>query len=301
MIVNRYAENKFKKGIEKIMEKAPIGQQILRERDQRNINTANMKYKARFYERLDTGFGELPETIQIETINRCNGRCPFCPVSREIDSRRTMIMSDDIFEKIIDDLRNLDYSGRLGLFANNEPLLDRQIIKRVKAAKEACPNSYVYFFTNGTLLNETVFLELTQYMDGIEIDNYNDELLLHENLKPIVELCEKDEKLNAITRIHLRKLNEVLYTRGGQSPNNNKRVERDYPCFLPFNQMVIRPDGKVSLCCSDALGKYTLGDVHEQSILEIWNSDKYRGIRKHVLEDITSIDLCRFCDSKHLN
>ena len=301
MIVNNYpAENKVKKIIRSIVKKVPIGQQILREREQRFINTENMKYKAQFYKNFDMGFDEQPGTVQIETINRCNGTCSFCPVNRNIDPRSTTIMSDDIFGKIIDDLRALNYSGRIGLFSNNEPLLDKQILKRVKAAREACPNSYIYFYTNGTLLDEAFFLEASKYMDRIEIDDYNDELLLSENLKTIVKLCENDEKLNDIARIQLRKENEVLFTRGGQSPNNNKRVERDYPCFLPFCQMVIRPDGKVSLCCSDALGKYTLGDVREQSILEIWNSDKYRDIRRRVLEDITSIDLCRFCDSKHL-
>lgn len=99
------------------------------------------------------------------------------------------------------------------------------------------------------------------WIDGFIIDNYNDKLVLNDNIIPIARLCEESPELDKKVEIHMRKLNEVLYTRGGHFPNNKKRLIRSYPFNLPFNHMVIRPDGMVSLCSSDALGKMTLRNV----------------------------------------
>lgn len=44
--------------------------------------------------------------------------------------------------------------------------------------------------------------------------------------------------------------------------------------------ITIRPDGLVSLCCSDAYGEVTLGDANNQGLIEIWESDKYREYRR---------------------
>ena len=64
--------------------------------------------------------------------------------------------------------------------------------------------------------------------------------------------------------------------------------------------MTIRPDGKVSLCCNDALGKVTLGDLNANTVQEIYHNDNYRKFRSKVLEGrIHEIKLCRYCDSMH--
>jgi len=260
------------------------------------------RYKNAFYQKYGEGFSEPKiETIQIETINRCNGTCSFCPVNKYVDSRKMTQMEPELFKKIIQELVDMNYTGRIALFSNNEPLLDFDIEKKAEYVKKKLPKSFVYLYTNGTLMNVERFKKLVNWLDQMIIDNYNDNLKINENLKKIAELCLKDETLNKKVEIHLRKENEVLYTRGGQAPNNTKKEIRDYPCFLPFNQLIIRPDGKVSLCCSDALGKMTLGDIKIQSIKEIWTSETYSEIRGKIIEDISSIELCKYCDAKHYN
>jgi radical SAM protein with 4Fe4S-binding SPASM domain len=259
-------------------------------------------YGELFYEKYPSADSvKLFETVQIETFNRCNGVCSFCPANKNVDTRKPVKMSDELFEKITDELGEMEYSGRIAMFSNNEPLLDEKLEERAKIAKTKCPKAHVYIYTNGTLMTVERLKKMEPWLDEIIIDNYNDELEINENLKPIVKMCEADSKLDKKVIIHLRKINEVLYTRGGQSPNNDKREVRDYPCYLPFNQLVIRPDGKVSLCCSDALGVMTLGDVSRDTLETVWYSPEYQEIRKKVFADIAGIDLCRYCDSKHRN
>ncbi len=257
------------------------------------------RYTKRFHEKFGNFDNDLFYAVQIETFNRCNGECPFCPVNKHDDTRKAVKMTDELYHKIVDELADIEYSGKCSISSNNEPLLDQNIVEKVKYAREKLPKALLYIYTNGTLMTLEKCKELAKYLDRIYIDNYEDDLSLHDNIKPIAELCERDEELNQKVYICLRKVHEVLWTRGGQSPNNNQRKERTYPCFLPFGQLIIRPDGKVSLCCSDALGKYTLGDASENSLLDIWRGEQFNEIRRKVKEDITSIDLCRYCDAKH--
>lgn len=241
--------------------------------------------------------GNLFSGIEIETINRCNGVCPFCPVNHKLDRRPFARMSEELFEKIIDQLSEMNYSGIIGLSGNNEPFMDNRIVKFAKLARERVPYAYIIIWSNGTLLTVQKIAEISPYIDKIIIDNYDDELKLHENLYDIHEMCRKDAILDRKISIHLRKLNEVLNTRGGQSPNNPLKKEYHAPCIYPFTRIYIRPTGEVSLCCADALGKYTLGDCSKSSLIEIWQGDSFKKVRKKLTVNRKGIDLCRYCDA----
>lgn len=60
--------------------------------------------------------------------------------------------------------------------------------------------------------------------------------------------------------------------------------------------MIVRPDGKVSLCCNDPLGKYSLGDLNEQSIKEVWYGEQYNTIRNKIISGRKNLDKCNRCD-----
>ena len=236
-------------------------------------------------------------SIEIEVINRCNGECPFCPVNKHTDPRKLLKMDEKLFRKIIDELGELNYSGRLALHSNNEPFLDSRIIEFAKYAREKVPKAFLYMYTNGTLLTIEKFNAIIPYLDRIVIDNYNDDLKLHENAKNINDLCKNDRKLDKKVEIHVRKIHEVLDTRGGQSPNNNKRKTYNMSCILPYKQMIIRPDGKTSLCCNDPYGKNTLADLNKMSLREAWHSKRAEKIRHSLRKNRAGISLCRFCDT----
>lgn len=239
----------------------------------------------------------LFEQVEIETINRCNGECPFCPINRHAESRAFAMMSEELFVKIISQLGEMDYRGNLGLFSNNEPFLDNRIIHFAKIAREKVPNAFIHLYTNGSILTEEKILEIMKYLDRMVIDNYNDALELNETSKIALKLCEENRELDKKIEIHLRKIHEVLYTRAGQAPNNQAKKTFNMPCLLPLKQMVIRPDGKVSLCCNDALGKFTMGDCNSQGLTEIWQSPNFREVRKKLLVGRDRLELCRFCDT----
>ena len=85
--------------------------------------------------------------IEIETINRCNSDCSFCPVNRKTDPRTLHLMDENLFLSIISQLSTICYCGTVCFNINNEPLLDRRIpdfitISSSKTTK--CVSDFVY-------------------------------------------------------------------------------------------------------------------------------------------------------------
>jgi radical SAM protein with 4Fe4S-binding SPASM domain len=68
------------------------------------------------------------------------------------------------------------------------------------------------------------------------------------------------------------------------------------PCLKPFKQFIIRSDGKISLCCEDALGGSTLGDLTREDMVEIWYGKAFRHIRSKILDGRHLWDSCKNCD-----
>jgi len=232
--------------------------------------------------------------IEIETVNRCNGQCSFCPVNARNDSRILARMDDAVFTKIVRELGLMSYQGLIGLSSNNEPYIDDKIVPRIAECRKACPLARIYLYTNGTLLNiEKVLLSIQAGLDKMVIDDYGDDLLLSANARQIVAALNRPENAWAATKVDvfIRQRHEVLRNRGGRAPNKPSAKYRvfelysDAGCTKPFKQMVIRPTGQVSLCCNDTLGEVTMGDVNMQGLLEVWNGQGFRSVRKALLTE----------------
>lgn len=244
---------------------------------------------------------QLFEYVEIETYNRCNGTCSFCPVSKLVDPRTEMKMNRDLFEVIIKQLEKLDYHGSLALFSNNEPFLDDRILDFHRYAREHLPKAKMHLFTNGTLLTLEKFIELMQYLDELIIDNYQQELQLIKPCRVIKEYVEAHPELRGRVTISIRKPNEILTSRGGDAPNRKQLMSYgEETCALPFEQLIIRPDGKVSLCCNDPLGKTTLGDLTRESLLDVWYGKGFQAVRKALQSGRKNFQHCEFCDTFYL-
>lgn len=240
----------------------------------------------------------LFDHIEIETINRCNGSCSFCPVNHKDDSRVKAVMTEELFKNIVAQLEEIHYSGRFTTFSNNEPLLDDRIVEWNHYARKHLPYARMHLFTNGTLLTIDKFVALMEVLDELIIDNYQQEQKLIKPCEKIVEYCEGHPELKSKVTIVLRKPYEIRTTRGGNAPNRTSKAE--YPddrCALPFRQIIVRPTGEISLCCNDALGQYTLGDLRKEGLLDIWYGPRFQMVRKCLYNGRKNWGNCKFCDT----
>jgi MoaA/NifB/PqqE/SkfB family radical SAM enzyme len=67
------------------------------------------------------------------------------------------------------------------------------------------------------------------------------------------------------------------------------------PCWSAFTEGHVRADGGLSLCCFDADGRFTIGDLTKQSFMEAWNCDEFQKVRAaHLRKDVTGT-VCENC------
>lgn len=96
----------------------------------------------------------FPMILQVQTINRCNAACGFCPYPYTIHLQEKQIMDDALFTKIVDECVNEPDLHDFVPMSKNEPLLDVKIERRVAEFKrKAQPHQLVELVTNGSPLN----------------------------------------------------------------------------------------------------------------------------------------------------
>ncbi len=240
----------------------------------------------------------LPTAIEIETLNRCNGDCDFCPVNKHLDKREYKVMDDSLFNSVISQLKELNYNGYISAYSNNEPLLDKRIFKFVEHIKKELPNAKNFLFTNGLLLTLEKFQELISHLDYMVIDNYYEgEKHLAPKIKEIANYCLQYPELRKKVKIQVIDKHMLRNNRAGNAKNRRHTYHIKSSCLWPFSQMVIRPDGKISLCCNDALGQMTMGDLTQEKLIDIWRGEKYVELRNDLLKSRKNVKLCYNCDS----
>ena len=71
------------------------------------------------------------------------------------------------------------------------------------------------------------------------------------------------------------------------------------PCVGPFTHLGIRWDGQVSACCRDWAAVLNFGNVKDNTLEEIWNSDKLNNLRMlHVKGEFEKEPSCLNCDGQ---
>lgn len=232
--------------------------------------------------------------VDIETHNRCNGGCKFCPMNRFEDQREYSRMSEEMFKMIIDELSELGFSGSIGLNANNEPFMDNRIVGFAQYTRKKLPDALIYIVTNGTLLTLDKFVEIEPFIDYLQVDNYLSDYVPDN----IASIFDESTVRGVSDKVVYYEFTEDMErsSRAGESPNSKVFYTEEVLCPLPFTDFYIRSDGNVGLCCNDALGHTIVGNVEEQSLSDIWFGEKMRRIREAVKEGRYYQDNCRYCN-----
>jgi radical SAM protein with 4Fe4S-binding SPASM domain len=69
----------------------------------------------------------------------------------------------------------------------------------------------------------------------------------------------------------------------------------DDHCWKMWHSCVITWDGKVVPCCFDKDAKHVMGDLHQQSMREVWNSSAYRQFREQLFKGRKEMEICKNC------
>ena len=298
MKIESYLETSL---IKKILQKSPKIYSKLKSIKKKIIEK---KYNSRVLEKVNQLTKDdklsLFSHVVIETFSKCNGVCNFCPVNRNSDPRESELMTEEIFFKIIYQLKEINYNGLVSFFGNNEPFLDKRLIDFVERSRPLLPNAIFSIYTNGTPLNVEKFEKIYQILDEMIIDNYNNQGNWNKGTKEIVEHITKNKKDYPKLTIRKKFDNIIIDSRGGNAPNTKHlNTKVNATCIYPFHQIYIVPNGNLALCCNDALAEEIVGNINERNLVDIWYSPKYQSVREKILDSRKNINVCSNCDSLH--
>jgi radical SAM protein with 4Fe4S-binding SPASM domain len=241
----------------------------------------------------------------------------MCPHNNML--RSTHIISNILFEKIVDECSKHNVS-EIHLHNFGEPLLDGDLEDRIALVKQKC-KTYVKIFTNGSLLTQDRIQKLLNSgideikisVDGVtpkEFERIRRPLqwsVVSENIR---NLIKARDDLGLKTKIYITcctgysavtlldfKVSFALgptHNWGGQSDKcpPGKLIK----CGRLWRTFTILVDGTVVRCHADVHGLYPLGNIHQQTIKEVWNSMAYNSIRDyHVKSEQLKLELCANC------
>ena len=240
----------------------------------------------------------LFSVIRFETRTRCNGLCDFCPCSVRNETRPDVWMSEECHQKIVDELAELNFSGAVKYYTNNEPLMDDRLVDFLGYLKsKKLPLKYVCIQTNGTLLTSELGAALFENgLTWLIVNDYAPSGKHSQRLFDVVE-CLRDRFPGKRIDFRQRSTHEVLFNRAGFAPNKPLKVYLRAACLFPFRQLNITANGDVGFCCWDVYVQNPLGNVNKQSLTEIWYSEQFRALRKDLLRgNRFRYELCRNCE-----
>ena len=267
---------------------------------------------------------KLFSTVYFELRTRCNGTCSFCAASVQNETRPDISMDFELYKKVIFELVDLNYKGKIGFHVNSEPLLIKNIDEYITFAREHLKDSWIQILSNGKSLNSVNGKKIINAgIDELSLNVYNDNLKadLPKNIKKFeVEVLYKLFNKKQIYSGHVnrkpegkfinynifrRLLTEVLTNRAGTSPNkkSNKSISGDYGfCEFPSEQFNITANGNVSQCCCDLSFSNIMGNIKNQSLKEVWSGEKFLELRKNLLNgNREDSPICSKCDFFGIN
>ena len=263
-----------------------------------------LKLKEMFIKHMTARYDEegIFKKVFIETVSYCNNDCIFCPVSSKAVAREPgNFMSEDLYTKILKELKDISFKGSVAFHCNNEPLLDKRLVSWIRRARSLLKTNYFYLYTNGILMDIKLANQLFDAgLNRIIIDNYNDE---HELIPSVRDIIRGSSLIRGEVIVDYRFKNDYFGNRAGESPNAEFLLKKALKliCVRPLMEIVVGYDGTVPLCCADGLWRVKMGNTAEYSLKDIWFSDAFRSIRSSLLKgDRRCTEICKVCDALHL-
>lgn len=277
-----------------------------------------------------------PLTLYVDPTSFCNFKCVQCPVGQDEYDIERSTMRIETFERICREVLEMGKLKSLKLYLQGEPMLHPQLGEFVMIAKrcaervEITSNCSVLSIHKAASLiyggldylqvsvygsNEAEHAAVThspisaarirnnvkdlrKLRDSLDKENPfiyakafrksagEDAAFLRE-WEPIADECGFDEPHNWDGQFNLR---ERLY-----GIAEEPKVS-DIPCPFPFYTLAVKADGKVSVCCVDWSNGTEVGNVHDESIAEIWRGKRLHDFRMMHLERRRGLNpACRNC------
>jgi len=217
-------------------------------------------------------------------------------------------MPFDTYQRVVDQLAALNYSGRIAYHVNNDPLLFRDLEKFIRYASTNVPKANIQVLTNGLALTSAKInmildsgateLTINHYTDDDQIlvlagakktESSSQKLMdllpskyrkIEEQILSWGKVVHRGDRFNFTIRkgdhefrysLLPSRLTTIKTNRAGTAPNKVEVQTPEYGfCEYPFTQLNITTDGKVSKCCADLFFDEPMGNVNSTDLEDLW-------------------------------
>jgi radical SAM protein with 4Fe4S-binding SPASM domain len=242
----------------------------------------------------DNGNYPMFSQVLLETRTDCNRKCKFCPQAHF--SRPLKSMDWNVFTKVIDELAEMKFSGRVALYMTNEPLIEPRLMEMIKYVRSKSARFFIDITTNGKNLSSKLLDEFfLSGLDNVNINDYrSDRETSPDRISKSLEKIICDFKSNPKVTYNKRSTEEVLSNYAGIIKDSNRKLLSEF-CSYPFRKIAISAEGNIILCCNDYTYKTNFGNVLSESLRTIWHSEALNKYRNNLLNEIRD-GICNGCD-----
>lgn len=246
--------------------------------------------------------------IEFNITGSCNRSCSFCPVSNpNLYTKTKDGLEIELFEKIVKDLKKINYEGKILFSAFSEPLLHKGVEELIYIAKKHLPKCRLEMVSNGDLLTSKKLTKLVEAgLSTINVSMYDGPHQI-EYFNTIRKEAEVSEESIVLRRRYFENGNYgiTISNRVGLVDSNEFRDENENPivelplkqtCFYPFYMIVVDYNGDVLLCPHDWNKTLKFGNLKNENIFDIWKGKSLNNIRNKLSKSDRNFGACKNCD-----
>lgn len=284
----------------------------------------SIKYKIRFMDSIDIKTLKVNEfhkgylkrianikfpifsIIEFNLHGSCNRRCAFCPrVDEKLWPNKDEEFSLELFSRIVNQLKDVDYSGRISFSGFSEPTLHSKLTEILLLIKENLPKAYPEIITNGDYLNKKKLHEFFEAgLKFIYVSLYNNKQTYDKliQLKKDLNLTDAQYSVRPRNLGSKKNFGLNLNNRAGAVDYNTfgKEIKQDFPlkqsCNYPMYTIFVDYNGDTLICPNDWDKRKIIGNVNNENILNIWNNEQFNNVRKRLLNKNRDEIPCEKCN-----
>ena len=260
-----------------------------------------LKYSIQFYKNTKT---PLMSVVEISDSGTCNRKCSFCPRSDPNFKDIKEFISEKLHNKIFSELKSYNYSGMIIYSGYVEPLLNKNIYRNLSFARKCLPNSKIEVITNGDVLNLSRIKKLfNSGLSTLLISVYDgpDDMIKFKKMVREAKLLPNQYVIRNRYMSEEDNFGLTISNRSGMLKNAEYKIpETSEPlkatCTYPAYTFFIDYNGDVQMCSHDWGKKYIIGNLNNETIIDIWCNKKFDMARKNLLHGNRNFTPCNKCD-----
>tara|TARA_B100000686_G_scaffold349916_1_gene444430 strand:- start:740 stop:1621 length:882 start_codon:yes stop_codon:yes gene_type:complete len=275
--------------------------------EKKKFHDPNIDRKSKIYDsafKLIDNSIPLPAIIEVSNSGVCNRECSFCPRSDPNYKHVNEFFSNDLHDKLCEELSKYGFSGIFAYCGFNEPLLKKDIYRDIRVVRQLLPDSKIEIVTNGDVLNHEKLEKLFQAgLTTILISVYDGA----EQEKKFYKMCKDINLDSSAYVIRNRYMTEeydfglTISNRSGNLENasykiNSTREALAQNCTYPSYMFFVDYNGDVLMCSHDWGKKMILGNLNQNTFLDIWSGKKSMLARKKLNNADRCFAPCNKCD-----